>query len=384
MKRRRILFLNYEFPPLGSGAANATKYLFEQFSKRDDIAIDLVTSSISTYKEEQFSAGIRVFRLDIGKDVRHIQHQSQKDLITYSIKAYRFAKTLLRDGEYDFVHAFFGIPCGLIAYRLGLPYIVSLRGTDVPFYNDRFAFLDKLIFKRFSSQVVWKHARYVIANSEGLRDLALQSSPKQVISVIPNGIDTEFFHPPEGKAFSMTSQEDFRLVYVGRITPRKGLDLVVQAMSKLIQLGCSNIQFTIVGDGSAKTELESLVRRLGLEGAVTFMGRIPHEEVVSYYGKADVLIMPSKHEGMSNTILEAMACGLPIVITNTGGTKELVDDANGRVLEDRSVGSIVTALRELHDDRSLLESMSRTSRRKAISMSWSRSAEQYVSFYETF
>ena len=179
---KRILLLNYEFPPLGGGAANATYHLLKEYSKRKDIKVDLITSSTGEYSEEQFAKSIRIYFLDIGKK-GNIHYQTNKDLLTYSWKAYKLGKKLVRKNHYDLVHAFFGIPCGYIASKLGLPYIVSLRGSDVPFYNKRFYWPDKLLFRRLSKKV-WKDSKATITNSEGLKELALRSDPKQNINVI--------------------------------------------------------------------------------------------------------------------------------------------------------------------------------------------------------
>ena len=141
----RILFFNYEYPPLGGGAGNATFYLLQEFSKISGLEIDLITSSIDKFKIEELTTNIRIHYLDIGKK-NTFHFQSQKDLLIYSWKAYFYAKKLIKQKKFDLTLAFFGIPCGYIAMRLKIPYIVSLRGSDVPGYNERFKILDKFIF----------------------------------------------------------------------------------------------------------------------------------------------------------------------------------------------------------------------------------------------
>jgi glycosyltransferase involved in cell wall biosynthesis len=194
-----ILFLNYEFPPLGGGAGNATKYLFSEFAKRDGLEIDLITSSTDKFKIEKFAKNICVHYLDIGKK-GNVHYQSNRDLLKYSWKAYFYGKSLIKKKKFNLIHAFFGIPCGYIAMRLGLPYIVSLRGSDVPFYNSRFAKLDKLVFYRLSRRI-WRRARAVIANSEDLKRLAVKTFSGE-IGVIPNGINTSEFKPSKRKIIS--------------------------------------------------------------------------------------------------------------------------------------------------------------------------------------
>lgn len=184
--------LNYEFPPLGGGAGNATFYLLKEFSRYKDLQIDLVTSSASKYKEERFSDNIKIYYLDISKK-ESLHYQTNRDLLTYTCRSYFFCKNLLKRSTYHLCHAFFGIPCGFVAMKLNIPYIVSLRGSDVPFYNPRFYWLDKLFFKRLSEKI-WKNSLRVIANSKGLRELTLKSFSSQKIEVICNGVDVEHFY----------------------------------------------------------------------------------------------------------------------------------------------------------------------------------------------
>lgn len=110
-----------------------------------------------------------------------------------------YARKLQAEKNYDMVHAFFGIPCGLVAMLLKIPYLVSRRGSDVPFYNRRFYWLDKLIFKRLS-RIDWSKAKKVVANSVGLKELALKSSPGLQISMIYNGVDLDRFYPPKKRS----------------------------------------------------------------------------------------------------------------------------------------------------------------------------------------
>ena len=188
-----VLLLNYEYPPLGGGAANATAHLLREFAQDPELNIDLVTSSTGISRVEELSERITAHFLDIGKE-GNLHYQTNRDLLAYSWRAYRYAKHLAKRTKYDLCHAFFGIPCGYIARKLGFPYIVSLRGSDVPFYNERFHYPDRLVFKRLSVRI-WSRAAWVVANSAGLRDLALRSAPKQRIEVIYNGVDTTAFQP---------------------------------------------------------------------------------------------------------------------------------------------------------------------------------------------
>lgn len=363
----RVLFLNYEYPPLGGGAANATKYLLAEFAKRDDIQVDLVTSSVSDYAVEHFSENVRIHFLDIGKN-GNLHYQSQLDLLRYSWKAYRYSKKLMSKNTYDICHAFFGIPCGFIAMKLGLPYIVSLRGSDVPFYNPRFKFLDTLFFKHLSG-LIWKNAKHVVANSKGLKELALRSHPKMDVGVIVNGVAIDEFNPETKKDFM--SNGIMKIVSVGRLIPRKGFDVVISALE-----GLKNVELTIVGEGPEKNNLVTLAKSKHV--SVHFAGVVSHDDMVHYYHQSDVFVLASANEGMSNAMLEAVASGLPVLTTKTGGVAEISSKGNGFAFfnDDIELRDIVMRL-----NTDSLQQMSKENLAIAQAFSWKKVFDSYLDLY---
>jgi len=364
--------LNYEFPPLGGGAGNANFYLLKEFAKNKKLEIDLVTSSIDKFTKEKFSHNITLHRLNIGKGKKNLQYQISKDLIVYFIKALLYSKKLMKKKNYDLIHAWFGIPCGLIALLLGKPYIVSLRGSDVPFYNPRFYLLDKFIF-RYLSKFIWKKAKTVTTNSEGLKILAKKTSTNQKIEVIYNGVDTKEFKPAKNKKFGKT----LKIICVARLIKRKGIDYLLKALGELKN---KDYLLTIIGDGNEKENLKQLAKELKIKDKVNFLGAIPHSKMACYYQQNDLFVLPSLNEGMSNTILEAMACGLPIITTNTGGAKELIKN-NGFIVKPKSVTQLKNAILKYLNNKNLLEKHRQISRQIAKKMSWQKAAKGYLKIY---
>jgi len=367
--KKRILVLNYEFPPLGGGAANATYYLLKEFIKYPDLKIDLVTSSVNKFKIEKFSDNINIHYLDINKG-GNLHYQSIPDLLKYSFKAYHYSKKLTKEVKFDLIHAFFGIPCGYIAMKLKLPYIVSLRGADVPFYKKRFYWLDKLIFKNLSKKI-WKNSKSVIANSKGLAEEAKISSPKQEIGVIYNGVDTEQFFPlPEKKKTGKLIE----LISVGRLAHEKGYDYLLKAL-----VGLGDVKLTLVGSGPDERELKELATNLKV--SVNFTGRLDKREIINKLQNSDIFILPSLQEGMSNAVLEAMACGLPIITTDTGGSEELIRD-NGYIVEKKNPSALKEAIEKYLNDNKLIKEHGENSRKRAQEMSWESVAEEYYRLYD--
>ena len=365
----KILMLNYEFPPLGGGAGNATFYLLKEFSQYEDLQIDLVTSSTGCYKGQQFSRNIKIYYLDIGKK-GNLHYQSKKDLLIYSFKSYFFCKKLIKKNVYNLIHAFFGIPCGFIAMKFKIPYIVSLRGADVPFHSPRFYWLDKIFFKSLS-RIICSNALGVIANSNGLKKEALESFPSQKIDVIHNGIDCTQFKPNYRKRGKL------HILCVSRLTAGKGLEYLIKAFSKLKN---SEAILTIIGEGNQEKRLKNISSSLNIAENIKFLHNVPHNSMVEIYQNNDVFVLPSLKEGMSNCVLEAMACGLPIIITDTGGTSELLN-GNGFIIEKKDPCSIAKILRKFLEDRRLISRMGGKSREIAETMSWRDITGRYYSIY---
>jgi glycosyltransferase involved in cell wall biosynthesis len=362
-----IILFNYEYPPLGGGAGNATWYLLRELSQYQDLSVDLITSSLDAYRQENPWPNVRVHYLDIGKR-GGLHYQSSKDLLVYAWKSYRYARRLIGEGRFHLIHAFFGIPSGYVAMKLGLPYLVSLRGSDVPFYNRRFKYADRLLFKRLSGKI-WRQAAVVAANSAGLKNLALQSHPQIPITVIPNGIDTRTFFP-QGRHKQHTPMT---IVSTGRLIQRKGYDLLIHALA-----GVPATRLVLAGDGPEKDHLLEVARQLKVD--LECLGAVEHEAIPAILQKADLFVLPSRNEGMSNSVLEAMACGLPVIATEVGGSRELID-RNGSIVPCNDTAALREKILDYIHHPELLAEHGHRSRQIAEQMSWRQVAEEYVGIY---
>lgn len=366
----RVLLLNYEYPPLGGGAGNATKHILDEFAGIDDIHCDVVTSSTDTFRVEQHSERIRLHFLDIQKN-GNIHVQSMKDLLIYAWKSFWYARTLVRTHEYDVVHVIQGIPAGFVAWGLRLPFLVSLRGSDVPFYNTRWKWLDRCFFQ-FASVAMWKRARAVIANSDQLAALANTSAPSQAVSVIPNGIDIERFTPAPEPTTPV-------ILTVARLIERKGVQFLIRALAAL-STDHPTAELHIVGEGNMRTELEELARTLGVHDRVQFLGVHDHTTLPAVYHRATLFALASQNEGMSNAALEAIASGLPVVLTDTGGAHMLAD-GNGIVVPVDDQTALESALHTVLSDNAQRAQDAAASRIKAETLSWNAVATAYHSVY---
>lgn len=377
----KVLFFNYEFPPLGGGAGNASFYLLREYAKNPEVEVDFVTASVDEeYHFLELGDGINVHRIPIGKNPSNIHYQTKKELISYSWNAYWFARKLAKKNKYDLTHSFFSVPCGflslLLKWEFKLPYIVSLRGSDVPYYSERFKILYKFLVPLI--RLIWNQAYFVVANSKGLAELALKSKPNKKIGVIYNGIDVEEFFPCP----AAHDPEEFRIICGTRVTPRKGIRILIQALDVLIKR-YPQLRLIIVGEGDEKKSLQDFTKSIGLEKVIDFLGQVDPKKRIDFYSRGNIYVSPSYNEGMANFMLECMALGMPILATDVGGTKELLRDGdNGFIIKIGDHLDLAEKIEKFLLDKTLEKKMGQASLQYAKKLSWDNVANEYIDLYE--
>lgn len=373
----RILMLDNEFPPLGGGTGVVNLRVLEELSKMEDIEVDLVTSSRtkSTYEQDQMSPNIRIFKVPVNNKCIH--HSSNRELLTYAVRGYLMCRQLAREKQYDIAFAFAGVPAGGIAYLFSLthrvPYVVSLQGPDVPGFEQRYNlvyFLLKPVIK-----LIWRGASGLMAQSQEHRKLALKTDPTAEIVVIGNGVDRTVFRPRSARRRDKDGKVS--ILTVGRLIERKGHRYLLRAAAELRDRGYDAFELTFTGTGDLDDDLKRLCRELDLEDRVRFAGYVTREEVIACYESADVFALPSFNEGMSIALLEGVAAGLPVVVTDTGGTAEVVR-GNGLVVPWADADAVADALARLIDSPQTREEMGARSEQLAEEFSWEEVSRQYL------
>jgi len=278
------------------------------------------------------------------------------------------------------LHFHSSIAAAFFARRRGVPLVttVHVAGLDALPLSVRFP---ASLYERSIGRWILSRSDRVIAVSESAREHAqsLGARPDRVV-VIPNGVDVELFHPVEPTVDQVGPQRPLRVVFVGRLIANKGARLALDAFALLKERGC-RFSAVVVGDGPLGPSLRDAVRSLGLEGAVTFTGAIVG--VVRELRDADVLIRPSMTEGMSLAVLEAMACGLPVVATDVPGNRDLVRDGeNGVLVPYGQPEALAGALERLASDAALRDRLGRAARQTALDHSWDDTAEATLDVVE--
>jgi len=332
-------------------------------------------------KRVEFIEGVEVHRAPVIR--QHQDYSSTFEMGTFLVSGALSSLRQVREFRPDVVHVFFGIPDGPIGALLkrvyGLPYIISLRGADVPSDEvKRFATQYKLL--RPFIQWLWHDTDALVAVSNGLRSHAERLTPDLSIDVISNAIDLSQFIPPRQRPADVP----VRLLYVGRFTRPKNVETIVEAVHLMSQRDIGDFELQLVGEGEQRANLEHMVADLGIARLVSFTDWVPRDHIADYYRRADVFVTATTWEGMPNTVLEAMACGLPIVAARASGLTELVqEDVNGYLVPLNDAAALADELAQLVDNGYERRRMGRESRKLVErQFAWDQIAAQYVEVYQ--
>ena len=297
--------------------------------------IAAIPSFPGVYRE---TAGVPESEQMCGLPVRHPRYLHVPG-VGMRIQPDSLARALLEDlrahredaRRFDVIDAHYFYPDGVAAARvaaeLGLPLVISARGSDINLIAD-------IPFARRRIIDAARRADALIAVSRALAQKMMSlGMPAERIEVLRNGVDPDvFFSVPQPEARKrLRLQPGGRYVLgVGNLVPEKAFDVLVRALVKL-----PDARLLLVGDGPLRSPLETLVAQT-VPGRVDFRGNMPQEDLRFAYSAADVLGLPSLREGWPNVVLEALACGLPVVASNVGGVPEIVgEEAPAMLVESR-------------------------------------------------
>jgi glycosyltransferase involved in cell wall biosynthesis len=281
----------------------------------------------------------------------------------------------------DVIHANWAI-CGCIAGLVGrlrhVPVVTTLRGDDVT--RAQRSILDRTILSlclHWSSTVVcvshsmdtWLRKQYpLLANK---------------MRVIENGVEDVLLSLPlERKPVSAALP--LRLVTVGSLIPRKGIDRIISALRRLPDRNA--IALTVIGDGPEQVRLEQMVDTLGLRQHIRFAGTMPPSAIADELAKAHVFVFASHSEGRPNAVLEAMAAGLPVVASDIPGVNELVQHGvTGFLYQPDSADALAAHIQLLLEDADLRARFGRAGRDEIINrrLRWRMTAENYSRLYRS-
>jgi teichuronic acid biosynthesis glycosyltransferase TuaC len=279
----------------------------------------------------------------------------------------------------DLIDAHYVYPDGDAAVRLGealrVPVCVTARGTDINLFAQMPA-IRPLIRRTL------QRAQGIVAVSAALKERMVELGIKpEKIAVIRNGIDRDVFQPRERLAARNKlglAAEAKIIVSVAALVPLKGVDRLIEAMQFVVQTQ-PQARLYVIGEGPERAALTVRIAALSLQDKVFLPGARPQCELADWYAAADLFCLASQREGCPNVVIEALACGTPVVATDVGGIGELVGDDCGRLVPQAEADAASFA-------RRVDEALSVEWEREAIAMrggarSWAQVAEELLAYF---
>ena len=289
------------------------------------------------------------------------------------------AKKLHALKPFDLVDAQFFFPDGpaaaQIAGALGLPLTIKSRGADVHFWGKRPNALKQMLYAANQSAGL-------LSVSEALRrDMAALGMPQERIAIHYTGLDRDKFHPLDrGAARALISAlptlgvpiKGPLIVTPGALIERKGQKYVIDALTELPEA-----RLALAGTGEDEAALRAMAEQRGISDRVHFLGLVSHDLLPQLLSAADVVALPSASEGLANVWVEALACGTPLVITDIGGAREIVQDQSAGLIVGRNGAAIAAAVSRILADPPTQEAVAAN----VSQFSWGTNAENLVRFW---
>jgi L-malate glycosyltransferase len=355
----KIAFLSVKYPPKWIGGEElATRYIAEGLAARGH-EIHIVTSFDKTFSHQSVENKVTVHR---------IVHETPRLVSDYHFQARALLALKGIKPDIVIIEMLYICICGLLIKKLlKTPYVVCGHGSDI--------YLPATWDQRLTRKL--RAASLENANAITALGPSMQARIRQLWSVesaiIPNGVHPErFAHLNRHEARDVVGLKDNGaiIIYVGALRSVKGVENLLKAVKTITERDVT-VKLLIVGEGVERQKLEGLVRKLGLGGAVQFIGRVANEAIPHYLSASDLFVLPSLSEGFPITLLEAMAAGLPIVATKVGDVPSFVEnDVNGFLVEPGKASEIAERVLQLLQDRRLCEHITQNNLSKARLYSW--------------
>jgi glycosyltransferase involved in cell wall biosynthesis len=237
------------------------------------------------------------------------------------------------------------------------PLIVRLSGSDINiFYQLGNKKLKDIFYQKLNLTLADSHANFVALSEEMQLKLLNMTVNHKKITIIPNFVDECFFN--------IKRSESHRIVYVGTLRYVKGVDVLIRAF-KMLNADFPDYHLILVGDGKDRPKIDELIKALNIGFYVQITGQVPYWSVGDQLSKASVFVLPSRSEGLSNALLQAMAAGLPIVATNVGGSPSLIQDSQiGLLVPPDNPEALYHAIKKLLLQREFAEMLGKNAKEK--------------------
>ena len=290
----------------------------------------------------------------------------------------KLVNRLEREETIDLINAHWIFPDGVaatwVARRLRKPIVLTALGCDINLYST-------MNLRRIQISTALKESDHITTVSGNLKDAVFSLKiPEEKVDVIPNGVDLSLFSIIDKldarEKLGILPNQTFILT-VGSLDEVKGTRFLIEALGTMKKSNHPTPLLISIGDGPLRLSLCSLAEELGIVDHVRFLGKIPHKEIPRWMNAADLFCLPSIREGHPNVVIEALACGVPVVASNVGAISEIINSTNGYIWRNQNVRTLAQLLKDGLD-----RSWNRAEiRRNVAGYSWENCASRYHAVY---
>lgn len=273
-------------------------------------------------------------------------------------------------GSVDILHAHWSF-AGLIALAATRsskkPFVVTFHGSDLMGASGAMMKVARLVASK---------AEKVIVHSKAMVEAATKLTDSTKIMLLPHGVDVDKFDLAD-----TSGSNPVRIIAVGRLSPEKGFDLLVDALGRLgdqFKWEC-----TFIGEGPQRKLLEGRIEKYGIESQVHLPGAVPHDRLVRLLAESQIGVVPSRREGFGMACLEQCASGLPVVVSKCGGLEDIViDGETGIIVPVENPEKLADALEKLISNKKLRQDMGQAGRKRAAEeFSYKVASEKLIEIY---
>lgn len=375
----RILFCNFEYPPLGGGGGIVNAWLAAELAKRHEVTV--LTSQGFDLPRDAVENGVRVVRVPVYFRTQRAV-ASLRSMVMYVPMGIRAGRRLIEGDRFDLINTHFVVPSGPVGAALArfgkIPNVLSIHGGDLYDPTKITSPHRYWLLRRLIRGWLLRADAVVGQSANTLNNMQRYFAPEIEGGRIPLGIPRPKAGAEARKRYGLC-EEDVLLVTVGRLVARKGLDQLIAMMHRF---RADRVRLLILGVGPLERTLKEMAAEKGLIEKVMFMGNVTDADKFGILQMCDLYVSTSQHEGFGLCFLEAMASGLPIVCYDYGGQTDFLSSGrNGVVVPLNALESFGDGCRTLIQDAELRRSFGKTNRLEVENYFIDRCAAQYESVF---
>jgi glycosyltransferase involved in cell wall biosynthesis len=370
MPKPSILMLIANFYPVLGGAEQQALSLSKNLVSRG------INTSVLTRSRPDERSFEQIENVPVYRKI-HVLDRGKWFGITYILSSFCFL--LKMRNTYDIIHCHIADGLGTTAaiaikllFKKKVVIMIASSGQGSDLQELKKSFLNRCCLK-----LTHMADKIISLCSLSTEELYNESYLESQIAQLPNGIDINSFHPKE------STKTENRIITVGHLTKIKGTDILLQAVANLTKKEVSHFHVDIIGDGHDRTCFENIATDLNIFDHISFHGDC--NNVVELLQRSRIFVLPSRAEGHSNALLEAMACGLPVIATKVGGNLDVVNNnENGILVEKENPEQLANAIHKVLNDNKFAEQLGKNARETVVSKyTMERTVLKYVELYNS-